>query len=133
MGHRIFLAGASGAIGKRLLPLLRDAGHQVIGTIRSAERAPELRALGADPVVLDVFDARALERAVVSARPEIVVHQLTDLPQGLDPRSRPARHLQHRGAEPDRRDRKGARAARLGCGVSPAGLTGLPAGAAPSR
>jgi nucleoside-diphosphate-sugar epimerase len=85
VGYRIFLAGASGAIGRRLTPLLRDAGHHVVGTTRSAGKAEDLRAIGCDPVVVDVFDAPALSRAVLSARPDIVIHQLTDLPSGLDP------------------------------------------------
>src|SRR5215831_1325122 len=82
---RIFLAGAAGAIGKRLVPLLLDAGHHVVGTTRSAIKADTLRAAGVVPVVIDVFDAPALSRAVSAARPDIVIHQLTDLPPGLDP------------------------------------------------
>jgi nucleoside-diphosphate-sugar epimerase len=82
---RIFLAGASGAIGRRLIPLLLADGHSVTGTTRSAAKAAELEALGVVPVVLDVFDAGALRNAVVNSRPEIVIHQLTDLPQVLDP------------------------------------------------
>jgi nucleoside-diphosphate-sugar epimerase len=77
---RIFLAGAGGAIGRRLTPLLRAAGHTVIGTTRSPDKAQAVAALGAEPVVVDVFDAPALERAVKAAAPEIVMHQLTDLP-----------------------------------------------------
>jgi nucleoside-diphosphate-sugar epimerase len=82
---RIFLAGASGAIGRRLVPLLLDAGHRVQGTTRSSTKAEALRAAGVEPVVVDVFDAEALSRALSAARPEIVIHQLTDLPPGLDP------------------------------------------------
>jgi nucleoside-diphosphate-sugar epimerase len=85
MPHRIFLAGAAGAIGKRLTPLLRSAGHSVVGTTRSAAKTEELRSLGADPVVVDVFDAAALTESVKAARPDIVIHQLTDLPRILDP------------------------------------------------
>ena len=85
MSHRIFLAGASGAIGSRLTPLLLGAGHYVCGSTRSKAKADALRALGADPVVVDVFDATALSRAVASARPDVVIHQLTDLPKDLDP------------------------------------------------
>jgi nucleoside-diphosphate-sugar epimerase len=77
---QIFLAGASGAIGRRLVPLLRDAGHSVAGTTRRVERAQELRRLGAAPVIVDVFDRSALIDAVASAHPEVVIHQLTDLP-----------------------------------------------------
>ena len=86
MGYRVFLAGASGAIGRRLTPLLHGAGHYVCGSTRSEANAGALRALGADPVVVDVFDASALSRAVASARPDVVIHQLTDLPKDLDPR-----------------------------------------------
>jgi len=85
MGHRIFLAGASGAIGRRLVPQLLAAGHQVTAPTRQAAKAEDLQALGADPVVVDVFDQNGLRAAVAAARPEIVIHQLTDLPAGLDP------------------------------------------------
>lgn len=85
MGHRIFLAGASGAIGQRLIPQLLAAGHQVTGTTRNADKAATLRILGVEPAVVDVFDAEALSRVMLAAKPDIVVHQLTDLPPGLDP------------------------------------------------
>jgi nucleoside-diphosphate-sugar epimerase len=85
MSYRIFLAGAAGAIGKRLTPLLRGAGHHVAGATRTEAGADILRTLGAEPFKVDVFDAEALLRAVTAARPEIVIHQLTDLPPGLDP------------------------------------------------
>lgn len=81
---RIFLAGASGVIGRRLLPLLLGAGHQVTGTTRSAEKAALLRSAGADPAIVDVFDAAALRAAVVAAGPEVIIHQLTDLPREFD-------------------------------------------------
>ena len=76
---KIFLAGAGGAIGRRLTPLLRAAGHAVVGTTRSADKADAIRALGAEPVVVDVFDAEALARAVKAAAPQAIIHQLTDL------------------------------------------------------
>jgi nucleoside-diphosphate-sugar epimerase len=79
---RIFLAGASGVVGRRLAGLLRDARHEVTGTTRSPDKARTLRALGIAPIVVDVFDADALAQAVAAARPEIVIHQLTDLPSG---------------------------------------------------
>lgn len=85
MGRTIFLAGASGAIGRRLVPLLRKAEYRVHGTTRSEAKVAMLRTLGAEPVVVDVFDAAALTRAVVSARPDVVIHQLTDLPRDLEP------------------------------------------------
>lgn len=77
---RIFLAGASGVIGVRLIPLLVAAGHHVAGMTRSPGKAGRLRALGAEPVVCDVFDADALHAAVVRYAPDVVLHQLTDLP-----------------------------------------------------
>jgi nucleoside-diphosphate-sugar epimerase len=77
---RIFLAGASGVIGRRLVPLLADAGHEVAGTTRSPERAEDVRELGARPVVVDVYDADGLRAAVVDFSPDLVMHQLTDLP-----------------------------------------------------
>lgn len=76
---RIFLAGAAGAIGRRLVPLLLQAGHEVTGTTRSNEKAKSLEAAGITPAVVDVFNALALNAAVAAARPEIVIHQLTDL------------------------------------------------------
>jgi nucleoside-diphosphate-sugar epimerase len=82
---KIFLAGATGAIGKRLVPLLLEAGFQVIGTTRSPSRAENLRAAGVEPVVVDVFDRASLVRVAVAAHPDIVIQQLTDLPPGLDP------------------------------------------------
>ena len=85
MATRIFLAGATGAIGRRLLPLLVHAGYQVIGTTRAQEKVAAMNAAGAEAVMVDVFDAPALARAVSAARPEVVIHQLTDLPYGLDP------------------------------------------------
>jgi nucleoside-diphosphate-sugar epimerase len=76
---RIFLAGATGVIGQRLAVLLRDAGHEVAGTTRSDAKVSMLQALGVTPVVVDVFDAGAVAQAVAASRPDIVIHQLTDL------------------------------------------------------
>jgi nucleoside-diphosphate-sugar epimerase len=77
---RIFLAGATGVIGRRLALLLHDARHEVIGTTRNPAKASRLRAAGVTPVVVDVFDADAVTRAMASAEPNVVIHQLTDLP-----------------------------------------------------
>ena len=77
---RIFLAGASGVIGIRLLPLLVAAGHEVAGMTRSPAKIDGLKALGADPVLCDVYDAEAVRVAVVGFAPDAVMHQLTDLP-----------------------------------------------------
>lgn len=85
MGCSIFLAGASGAIGRRLTPILLQAGHAVYGTTRSEAKAEALRKLGADALVVDVFDAAAVSRAMELVQPEVVIHQLTDLPKDLDP------------------------------------------------
>jgi len=74
---KIFLAGASGALGRQLVPVLRAAGHDVVGTTRSAAKAQELQATGAEPVVLDALDADAVRQAVTDARPDVVMHQLT--------------------------------------------------------
>ena len=76
---RIFVAGATGVIGKRLVPLLRANGHEVVGTTRSPGKVKDLRALGAEPRVLDVLDAVAVGKAVSEARPDVVVHQATAL------------------------------------------------------
>lgn len=76
---RVFLAGATGAVGRRLAALLRDANHDVTSTTRAPAKVPQLRALGIAPVVVDVLDAAALAQAVAAVRPEIVIHQLTDL------------------------------------------------------
>ncbi len=76
---RIFVAGATGAVGKRLVPALVTAGHDVVGTTRSASKADQVREAGAEPVVLDVLDADAVHAAVADARPEVVVHQATSL------------------------------------------------------
>src|SRR5271170_5466791 len=85
LARTIFLAGASGAIGRRLTPMLVAEGWAVVGMTRSAARSALLMDLGASPVVVDVYDAPGLQRAISEAQPVIVVHQLTDLPAGLEP------------------------------------------------
>ena len=85
MRRKVFIAGASGAIGRRLCRLLVADGWSVTGTTRSLNKVPGLRELGVEPVVVDVFDAALLRDIVCRAKPEIVVHQLTDLPPALDP------------------------------------------------
>jgi nucleoside-diphosphate-sugar epimerase len=74
---RIFVAGATGAIGKRLVPLLVAEGHEVTGMTRSPEKADWIRSVGADPVVADGLDEQAVGEAVAHARPEVIVHQMT--------------------------------------------------------
>ena len=76
---RVFVAGATGAIGTRLVPKLVDRGHEVIGTSRSIDRAQRLHALGAEPIALDLLDARAVREAVLGAKPDAIVHQATAL------------------------------------------------------
>ncbi len=76
---KIFLAGATGAIGKRLVPLLLAANHQVIGTTRSPEKLPWLSQLGAKPVLMNGLDPAAVMRAVMAASPDVIVHQMTAL------------------------------------------------------
>jgi nucleoside-diphosphate-sugar epimerase len=81
----VFLAGAGGAIGRVLCGLLVREGWRVVGTTRSAGKAAELKRLGVEPVVVDVFDREALIAAVREAAPQVVVHQLTDLPKENTP------------------------------------------------
>lgn len=84
MVGRVLVAGATGAIGTRLLPLLRAAGYAVVGATRSEDKARGLRGLGYEAVVADVYDVPALSRVLADCRPDVVIHQLTDLPKNLD-------------------------------------------------
>ena len=79
---RIFLAGATGVIGRRVVPLLRARGHSVTGFVRRDADADWLRSLGAKAVRGDVFDTDGVRRAVALAAPDVVMHQLTDLKGG---------------------------------------------------
>lgn len=99
---RIFLAGATGVIGIRLLPLLVESGHAVAGMTRSPQNADRIAAAGGEPIVCDVFDGEALTEAVVAFAPEAVVHQLTDLPDSLA-------ELQQHAAANDRMRTEGTR------------------------
>ena len=83
---RIFVAGATGVIGRPLVPRLVEAGHTVTAMTRSLERAEAVIALGANPVECDVYDTTRLEEEVRKAEPEVVIHQLTALPPAIDPR-----------------------------------------------
>jgi nucleoside-diphosphate-sugar epimerase len=76
---KIFLAGASGVVGRRLIPLLTAGGHTVSGTTRDPKKSDLLRSLGADPVIVDVYDRDGLFAALGAVRPDAVIHQLTDL------------------------------------------------------
>lgn len=84
MSKTIFLAGATGAIGRRLSPLLVSRGWRVVGTTRSAQKAPLLLQMGVEPAVIDVFDSAGLRKLLAGIRPEVVIHQLTDLPYALE-------------------------------------------------
>jgi nucleoside-diphosphate-sugar epimerase len=83
---RVFVAGAGGAIGTALIPVLAGAGHHVIGMTRSPERAQHIRELGAEHVAVDALDEPALVRAVESARPDVIVHELTNIPRKVNVR-----------------------------------------------
>ncbi len=83
---RVFVAGATGVIGRPLLPALQAAGHQPIAMTRSPQRAEALRAQGIEAAECDAYDAAALERTLVQARPDKVVHLLTDLPENMNMR-----------------------------------------------
>lgn len=84
---RIFVAGASGAIGQRLVPLLVAAGHSVVATTRTPGKVEMLRSAGAAPVVLDALDHGAVMRAVDASAPDVIVHQMTAIPPDVNPRT----------------------------------------------
>ena len=81
---KVFVAGATGALGKQLVPRLVGAGHDVVGMARSEERAELVRELGAEPAIADGLDPDAVGAAVSAARPEVIVHELTALSGSLD-------------------------------------------------
>ena len=89
MGTSVIVAGATGVIGRQLVPLLVEAGYNVFGITRKRGRTADLEAAGAEPIVLDVFDAPALEAAFARIRPGVLIHQLTDLPHDLNPAAMP--------------------------------------------
>jgi nucleoside-diphosphate-sugar epimerase len=84
---RVFVAGASGVIGRALLPKLVAAGHEVTGTTRKESGAEQIRAAGAEAANCDVLDAVAVEDAVIEANPEAIVSELTSLPEDYDLRT----------------------------------------------
>ncbi|HEU4739385.1 MAG TPA: NAD(P)-dependent oxidoreductase [Solirubrobacterales bacterium] len=84
---KVFVAGASGVVGRPTVRQLVAAGHEVVGMTRREERAGEIREAGAEAVVCDAFDAEALRNAVIAAQPEVVLHALTALPPKFDPKS----------------------------------------------
>ncbi|MBU6453879.1 MAG: NAD(P)H-binding protein [Cyanobacteria bacterium REEB67] len=79
----VFVFGATGAVGARLCPILVDDEWQVIGSTRQEGKVSSLRAQGVEPIVLDVFDTNAVEKALLQFAPDVVIIQLTDLPIGL--------------------------------------------------
>src|SRR4051794_2678824 len=81
---RVLVAGATGVVGRPLLRQLGDAGHDVVGTTRSPEKAGLIAEAGATPVIVDALDSDALRAAVVEARPEVVINQLSSLPDRLN-------------------------------------------------
>ncbi|MEU4679153.1 NAD-dependent epimerase/dehydratase family protein [Micromonospora sp. NPDC023737] len=81
---RVFLAGASGVIGRRLIPRLVQAGHVVGGMTRSSEKTELLAQLGAEPILCDVFDRDALIEAVREFEPDVILNELTDLPDEVE-------------------------------------------------
>ncbi len=99
---RVFVAGATGALGRPLLPRLLVAGHEVTAMTRSPERAERLQDAGATAVVCDCYDASGLRDAVVAAQPEVLVHLLTSIPHRIDPR-----HMERSFAANDRLRREG--------------------------
>jgi NAD(P)H-binding len=82
-GLRIFLAGATGVIGVRLLPLMLDEGHVVAAMTRTPEKIDGLRTAGASPVLCDVLDRKSVTAAVEAFRPDVIVHQVTNLPDQI--------------------------------------------------
>jgi nucleoside-diphosphate-sugar epimerase len=83
---KIFVAGATGNVGSRLIPLLVDRGHQVVGTTRTATKADRLTSVGAEPIIVDGLDRDGLTTAVAKAEPDVVVHQMTALSVSFDMR-----------------------------------------------
>jgi len=101
---RVLVVGASGAIGRRLIPQLAERGHQVTGTSRSAARAGQLRSLGAEPAVLDVLDEAAVRAVVGEARPDAIIYQATALDgisfsRNMDRAFAPTNELRTRGTD----------------------------------
>src|SRR6476659_9942180 len=81
---RVFVAGATGALGRPLVRQLLEAGHEVYGTARSQQGADRISAAGATPVVVDALDTGALQRAVAEAEPDVAINELTRLPERLN-------------------------------------------------
>jgi nucleoside-diphosphate-sugar epimerase len=97
---KVFIAGASGVLGRRLIPTLVANGHEVVGMTRTGAKRSLLEGLGAAPVVADVFDPEAVGKAVGESGAEVVVHQLTAIPAAIDMRRNPDK-LGHLGPVAD--------------------------------
>ncbi len=82
----VFIAGATGALGTQLVPMLVADGHDVVGMMRTEAKHDQLLGLGARPVVADALDADAVKRAVGEAQPDVIVHELTAIPPAIDMR-----------------------------------------------
>src|SRR5919106_4997530 len=94
---KIFVAGATGALGKHLVPQLVASGHDIVGLTRPESRQDLIRSLGAPPAVADGLDPDAVARAVAEAEPDVIVHQLTALSASID-----MRHIARDFAETNR-------------------------------
>ena len=91
----LFLAGGSGLVGKRMIPQLIAEGWRVVASTRSAEKMHDLEKLGAEPVVVDFLDSDAAMAAVAAAKPDVIIHQLTSLPDRLEASLLPAALLKN--------------------------------------
>jgi 2-alkyl-3-oxoalkanoate reductase len=100
---KVFVAGATGALGKQLVPMLVANGHDVVGMTRTEAKRSQLRSVGAQPVVVDALDADAVRRAVSEAEPDVIVHELTAIPPAINMRSRNCRcGAEHRASATNR-------------------------------
>lgn len=95
MTGTVFLAGATGVIGRRMIPLLQEKGWTVVGGTRSQHKVPDLEKMGVIPAVGDAFCASQMDEIVALHRPTILIHQLTDLPDGLDPQKMAAARVRN--------------------------------------
>src|SRR5262245_42087476 len=84
---RIFVAGATGAVGRHLVPILVASGHSVTGLTHRLAKADSVRALGAEPAIADGLDKEAIHAAVAAAKPDVIVHEMTDLKDASDLRT----------------------------------------------
>ena len=144
---KVFVAGATGALGRQLVPQLVARGHEVVGMTRTASKQDLVRSLGAHPVVADALDPDAVAQAVASAEPEVIVHELTALSGKMSAEGRAAPRTLLRGdhdqptayrgdgPSPGRRPRRGGTALRgaehCGFPIRPHGRAGADRGRSP--